>query len=533
MTPKLLAPPVLAVLTLALAACGEKSPQQQAAAPVEVTAVTVQARNVPAVFEFVGKTESSRKVSINARVDGFLDKRVYQEGAMVKEGDVLFLMDRKPFEARLAAAKAALEQQQARLQTADANLSRTRPLAAQNAVSQKDLDDAVGQQQAAAAAVEAAKADVINAELNLSYCTIRSPVSGLSSFAQVQEGTYVSIQNSLLTTVSALSPMRVNFSVSENQILRNRDDQAAGRLQMPKDREFDVQLILADGSTFDETGRITFADAEFSESTGTFLIRSEFRNAEALLRPGQFVRVKLLGATRPGAILVPKRAVQQGAQGSFVWVVDKESKAEFRPVQTGEWVGDDWIITDGLNAGDVVAVDGAIKLRAAAPVKVSGPPADSAKKKPTRPTGGALAAPAAKPQTPGAATGSSAAPPPAAGAPTHPTVASPSVQVRGAVYFPRASAELTLNAREVIGDLASALKASAQRIELTGYTDRTGHEAYNRELGKRRAQAVRDALVAAGVSADRITLKPPANIVGAGGDVEARRVEIAAGSDAR
>ncbi|HSO07983.1 MAG TPA: efflux RND transporter periplasmic adaptor subunit, partial [Pelomicrobium sp.] len=274
MTPKLLAPPVLAILTLALAACGEKTPQQQAPAPVEVTAVTVQAQDVPAVFEFVGKTESSRKVSINARVDGFLDKRVYQEGAMVKEGDVLFLMDKKPFEARLAAAKGALEQQQARLQTADANLSRTRPLAAQNAVSQKDLDDAIGQQQAAAAAVESAKADVINAELNLSYCTIRTPVSGLSSFAQVQEGTYVNIQNSLLTTVSALSPMRVNFSVSENQILQSRDEQAGGRLKMPVDQEFDVQVILADGRTFEETGRITFADAEFSESTGTFLIRS-------------------------------------------------------------------------------------------------------------------------------------------------------------------------------------------------------------------------------------------------------------------
>ena len=511
MTPKLLAPPVLAILTLALAACGEKTPQQQAPAPVEVTAVTVQAQDVPAVFEFVGKTESSRKVSINARVDGFLDKRVYQEGAMVKEGDVLFLMDKKPFEARLAAAKGALEQQQARLQTADANLSRTRPLAAQNAVSQKDLDDAIGQQQAAAAAVESAKADVINAELNLSYCTIRTPVSGLSSFAQVQEGTYVNIQNSLLTTVSALSPMRVNFSVSENQILQSRDEQAGGRLKMPVDQEFDVQVILADGRTFEETGRITFADAEFSESTGTFLIRSEFKNAQGLLRPGQFVRVKLLGAKRPNAILVPKRAVQQGAQGSFVWVVTKEGKAEFRPVQTGEWVGDDWIITQGLQAGEVVAVDGAIKLRAEAPVKVSGPPAEPAAKQPDSPKGSARSpAAAAKPQASGAAT---AGPAPAASvdakAAPQPEVLPPAMQLRAAVYFPRASAQLTLNAREIIDELAAALKNTTQPIELTGYTDRTGQEAYNRELGKRRAQAVRDALVAAGVSADRITLKPP------------------------
>lgn len=530
MTSKLLAPSLFAAVTLALSACGEKTPQQQAPGPVEVTAVAVQAQDVPAVFEFVGKTESSRKVSINARVDGFLDKRVYQEGSTVKEGDVLFLMDKKPFESRLEAAQAALGEQQARLQTANANLARIRPLAAQNAVSQKDLDDAIGQQQAAAAAVEAAKADVINAELNLSYCTIRSPVSGLSSFAQVQEGTYVSIQNSLLTTVSALSPMRVNFSVSENQILRNRDEQAAGRLKMPADRQFDVQVILADGSTFGETGRITFADAEFSESTGTFLIRSEFKNAQGLLRPGQFVRVKLFGATRPNAIRVPKRAVQQGAQGSFVWVVNKEGKAEFRPVQTGEWVGDDWIITQGLTPGEVVAVDGAIKLRAEAPVKLSGPPAGT---KPTSPGRGTPGSPAAPSEPTAGAANAGSAPAAAAGAGTPPGVHPPGTEGRAAIYFPRGSAKLTLNARERIEDMAPALKASSQQIELTGYTDRTGQEAYNRELGKRRAQAVRDALVAAGISAERIALKPPPDIVAAGGDDEARRVEVVTRRDAR
>ena len=523
----------LAAACLVATACGDKVPPAPAAAPVEVTAVTVTPRDVPDVFEFVGKTESSRKVNINARVEGFLDRRVYQEGAMVREGDVLFLMERKPFEARLEAARAALGEQQARLQTANANLARIRPLAAQNAVSQKDLDDAVGQQQAAAAAVEAARADVINAELNLSYCTIRSPVSGLSSFAQVQEGTYVSYANSLLTSVSALSPMRVNFSVSENQILRSRDEQAAGRLRMPGDRQFDVQVVLADGSTFAETGRITFADAEFSETTGTFLIRSEFRNADGLLRPGQFVRVKLFGAIRPNAILVPKRAVQQGAQGSFVWVVNKESKAEFRPVQTGEWVGDDWIITQGLQAGEVVAVDGAIKLRAEAPVKVAGPPASPAGSPP-----GAMAAAAGgagpgagSPAAPGPGTatmaggGSPSAPAEAAAAPSAP-------EARAVVYFARASAELTLNAHEIVRDFAAA-SAGAGPVVVTGYTDRSGAEAYNRDLGKRRAQAVRDALVAAGIGAQRIALTAPADVVGTGDDDEARRVEITARRDAR
>lgn len=352
-----------------LTACQDSPKPAPAHPPIEVTAVTVEPKDLPAELEFVGKTESSRKVQIHARVEGFLDQRVYQEGVIVKAGDVLFVLDRKPFKARLAAAKAALAEQQARLHTAQANLRRVRPLAAQNAVSQKDLDDAIGQTQAAAAAVEAAKADVINAELNLSYTTIRTPVTGLASFAVIQEGTYVNFQNSLLTYVSALSPMRVNFSVSENQLLNFRDQVTAGKVRKPDKDNFQVEIMLADGKIFPERGRITFADAEFSETTGTYLIRAELPNKEGTLRPGQFVRVRVLGAIRPEAILVPKRAVMQGAQGSFVWVIASDNKAELRPVTTGEWYGDDWIITAGLKQGEIVAVDGAIKLQVDAPVK--------------------------------------------------------------------------------------------------------------------------------------------------------------------
>ncbi|MDX1486900.1 MAG: efflux RND transporter periplasmic adaptor subunit, partial [Acidiferrobacterales bacterium] len=319
---------LLAALGLGLlSACQDPSKPATAQPPIEVTVVTIEPRDIPAELEFVGKTESSRKVQIHARVEGFLDRRVYQEGTIVKAGDVLFILDRKPFEARLAAAKAALAEQQARLETAQANLKRVRPLAAQNAVSQKDLDDAVGQTQAAAAAVEAAKADVINAELNLSYTTIRTPVTGLASFAVIQEGTYVNFQNSLLTYVSALSPMRVNFSISENQILNFRDQVTAGAVRKPAQGDFEVEIVLADGGVFPEKGRITFSDAEFSEATGTYLVRAELPNENGLLRPGQFVRVRVLGATRPQAILVPKRAVMQGAQGSFVWVVSGDNTA--------------------------------------------------------------------------------------------------------------------------------------------------------------------------------------------------------------
>ncbi len=356
-------------LLLLTASCGRHERPTATRQAVAVTTVTVQPKDVPKVYEFVGTTESSRKVQIRARVDGFLDERVYAEGTMVERGQKLFVMDKKPFEARLSAAKAALGEQEARLRTADANLARVKPLAAQNAVSQKELDDATGQQQAAAAAVEAAKAAVTDAELQLGYTTIESPLRGLSSYAQVEDGTYVSVSNSLLTTISAITPIRVSFSVSENQVLRARDEVAQGRLRFPKDDAFVVEIVLADGSLFGEKGKITFRDAEFSEQTGTFLIRAEFPNADETLRPGQFVRVHLTGAVRPEAVLVPKVAVQQGAKGSFVFTV-KDGKAERRPVTMGDWVGDDWIVEQGLQAGDVVVVEGAIKLSPGAPVSV-------------------------------------------------------------------------------------------------------------------------------------------------------------------
>lgn len=357
-------------ILLGIGGCTEEVTGPQAAPPTEVTAVTVTPKAIPATYDFVGKTESTRKVEIRARVQGFLDKRSYAEGEIVKAGQTLFLMDRKPFEARLKVAKAALGQQEARLRTARANLNRVRPLAAENAVSQKDLDDAIGQEQAAAAAVEAAKAEVIGAELDLGYTSIRSPLQGLSSYAVVTEGSYVDFSNSLLTSVSVLSPMRVSFSVSENQILKVRDETALGQLRRPERADYEVEIVLADGSVFPEKGRITFADAEFSETTGTYLVRAEIPNRDASLRPGQFVRARLLGAVRPGAIVVPKRAVLQTAQGSMVFVISKDGTAEPRPLILGDWYQEDWIVTQGLRGGETVAVDGAIKLRPGAPVKI-------------------------------------------------------------------------------------------------------------------------------------------------------------------
>jgi multidrug efflux pump subunit AcrA (membrane-fusion protein) len=199
------------------------------------------------------------------------------------------------------------------------------------------LDDATNSERGAAAAVEAAKAKVAEAELNLGYTIIRAPITGLSSFATKHDGSYIGPgADSMLTYVAALDPMRINFSLSENQVLRIREEIKAGRLVVPPDNSFDVEVILGDGTVHPKRGELTFSDLAFSRETGTFLVRAEVPNPDDDLRPGQFVRARLIGAVRPKAILVPKRAVLQGAQGSFVWVVGADGKAELRPLELGD-----------------------------------------------------------------------------------------------------------------------------------------------------------------------------------------------------
>jgi len=361
--------PALVAALAILAGCGKAPPPTETRGPVEVTVQTIVPRDTPVRFEYVGQTQSSRQVQIVARVAGFLEQRVYTEGSLVKAGQLMFLQDPKPFQASLDAALAAMAQQQARLQTATDNLNRVRPLVALNALSKKDLDDATGAQQAAAAAVDAARANVEQAKLNLGYTRIATPVTGLSSFAKVQDGAYVGADNSLLTYVEQVDPIYVNFSISENDLLKVRDDAAAGRLRMPGREDFEVEVVLADGRAFPGKGRITFANADFNQKTGTYLLRATLPNPKAELRPGQFVRVRVSGAVRPNAITVPQPAVLQGAKGHFVIVVDKEGKAAVRPVEAGSWIGDDWFIDRGLAAGDVVVVDGMVRLTPGAPVK--------------------------------------------------------------------------------------------------------------------------------------------------------------------
>jgi membrane fusion protein (multidrug efflux system) len=411
--------PVLAAL--ALAACSKQEAKGPAAPPVtEVGVMHVALRDVPLTFDFVGETQSSQQVEIRARVNGFLEQRLYTEGALVKAGEVLFRMDQKPFKAALDAALAELAQQQARLTTARANLARVRPLAARNALSQKDLDDSTGNEQAAAAAVEQARANVTNARLNLGYTTITSPVAGLSSFAKKQVGSYIDASNSLLTYVAKLDPIWVNFSLSENEVLRSQSEQASGELKMPARGALEVEIVLADGTRYAQRGHIAFADAAFNSETGTYLVRAELPNPNGTLRPGQFVRVHVMGASRTRAITVPQEAVVQGQRGQSVWTVSKDNKAESRVIEVGEWSEGNWVVRSGLREGDVVVVDGSLRLAPGAPVKpviaqprprvAEGPPSTA----PANAAGTPHAVPPAVPPagaTPNAPTPSPATPP--------------------------------------------------------------------------------------------------------------------------
>jgi membrane fusion protein (multidrug efflux system) len=382
--------PVAALALISLAAC-KKPPAEAPRAAVDVTVVTVATRTTPVEFEFTAQTQSSREVEIRARVDGFLEKRMYTEGALVEANQIMFLMDKRPFEAALQTAKGALSQQQARLLVTKQNLARVQPLAAMNALSKKDLDDAVGNEKSAEAAVIAAQGEVQTAQLNLSYTTIRSPLKGLSSFARVQEGSYVTpTQSGLLTYVYQLDPMWVNFSISENELLTYREQIQKGQLRFPPDNKFDVTVIQADGSVYPQTGRIDFTNPAFSTQTGTFLVRASFSNPKGTLRPGQFVKARVSGALRPNAILVPQRAVLQGAKSHFVWVLDDQSKPHQRVIDVGEWHGDDWFITSGLRAGERVIVDGAIRVGADSQVRVVSAPAEGAP--PAAPASAAMSA---------------------------------------------------------------------------------------------------------------------------------------------
>jgi membrane fusion protein (multidrug efflux system) len=365
--------PLLVVLVASLAAgCSREAPAPQRPVP-QVTVVTVAPKTIPHIISFVAQTESSRQVDIVARVSGFLDRIAYQEGELVKEGQLLFQLDPRPFRAQLDAAKGELFAQQARYATAKANLERVKPLAEQDALSRADLDKAQGDFDSANAAVFAAQAKVREQELNLGYATILAPVTGLASRSAQRQGAYINAmsESAKLTYVAALDPIWVNFSVSQNQTTKVRDMIGKGQLIAPKDQAYEVELVMSDGALYPEKGKINFADPSFSQETGSFMVRAQLPNPDRLLRPGMFVTARVSGATRPDAIVVPQLAVQQGSNGHLVYVVKQDGNAEVRPVIVGDYQGDkDIVIMSGLQAGDRVVVDGAMRVVPGQPVKI-------------------------------------------------------------------------------------------------------------------------------------------------------------------
>jgi len=309
---------------------------------------------------------------VRPRVAGIIVRRNFDEGKPVKEGQSLYSIDPAPFEAAVAKAEADVAAADAREQQARRNAARLKPLIADKAVSQKELDDALSAESIGAADLKAAKAQLVQAKLNLGYTRVESPISGIASRSQRSEGSLVQGPDVLLTTVVQVHPIWVYFGVPDNEQARLQKEIEAGRLQLPKNG-FEVELRLADGTVFPHKGRVNFSDVRISAATGTRDARAEVPNPDSRLRPGEFVRVVLKGAVRPAALTVPQRAVLEGPQGKLVFIVDEKSTAQPRPVELGDWAGNDWIVTNGLKPGDRVIVDGLMKLGPGAPVKLADP----------------------------------------------------------------------------------------------------------------------------------------------------------------
>lgn len=356
---------------LLAAGCGP-SGSQPAFPPPLVSVTTVEAKDVPVTYEYVAQTAGFREVEVRARVTGILLKRNYREGAAVRQGESLFIVDPAPFQVALARAQADLGVAEARLAQAKRESARLKPVIEAKAASQKELDDALSAEQIAEAEVNSIRARLNEAKLNVDYSRVESPISGIASRALASEGTLVSGPGVLLTTVTQTDPMYVIFGVPDREFLAMRRDVEAGRLTIPEGGRFKVSVKLADGSLYGQTGVINFADVRVNAQTGTSEARAVVDNPGNQLRAGEFARVVLHGAVRPGAIVVPQRAVLESPKGKFAYVIDAEGKAEPRPLEVGDWTEGGWIINSGLKPGDRVIVDGVLKIGPGAPVKVAG-----------------------------------------------------------------------------------------------------------------------------------------------------------------
>lgn len=349
--------------------CSQKELPAQTPPP-EVEVVTVTARTVPDEPEFIGQTQAFRPVEIRPQVTGIIKQLFFTEGRNVKKGDKLYLIDPVPFKAAYLNSNARVAQAQARLIQAQQEVARVKPLLEEQAVSQKNVDDAVAEMLSAKAGLEAAQSDVIKAKFDLDNTLIVAPVNGRIGRSHFYEGRLVSAQTTLLTTIDQLDPMYVNVNVPESYLLRRRRELAEHKVQRPDIFQLRGIMTFSDGSVYPEEGVLDFSDVSLRPETGTLQGRFTFPNPEggfspghSYFYPGQFVRIRIKGYIRTDAILIPQRAVQQGPSGSFVYVIGEQDKAELRPVDATSWHRKDWLIESGLKPGERVVVEGFHRVR--------------------------------------------------------------------------------------------------------------------------------------------------------------------------
>jgi membrane fusion protein (multidrug efflux system) len=337
-----------------LAACGGHG-EQNGEKPIPVTTQQVEPRSVPLVMEAVGRTEGSKEVEIRARVSGIVQKRLYDEGSFVRAGAPLFQIERAPFEIALAHAKATADQAEATNEQARRETDRLHGLLANAAVSKRLAEEAETAYRTATAQLAAARAAVHEAELNLSYTSVVAPITGVTGRALHSEGSLVTANtdSSLLTTMSQTHPVWVRFALSEAEHLN---------LRKAGEERSDIGLVLANGETYGARGHLNFAASTVDQQMGTVQLRAEFPNPQLQILPGQFATVHVEAGSQ-SVLAVPQSAVLQGDLGRYVWVIDSGGKAAQRAVDVGAWVGQDWIIRNGLNAGDTVILDNLMKLK--------------------------------------------------------------------------------------------------------------------------------------------------------------------------
>lgn len=356
---------VMGLLLILFAGCSEEKAASLSPPVPQVEVVTLKTQTVTDEPEFIGQTEAFRPVEIRSQVTGIIKKVFFIEGRNVKKGDRLYLIDPVPFKGEYLSAKAKVTQAKARLVQAKQDLARVKPLLEEQAVSQKDVDDAVAEGLAAKAALEAAQGDLVKSRFDLGNTLITAPVNGRIGRSRFYEGRLVSAQTDLLTTVDQLDPMYVIVSVPESYLLRRRRELAEHKVQRPDLFQLRGVMTFADGSMYPHEGKLDFADVGLRSETGTLQGRFVFPNPEggfspgkSYFYPGQFVKIRLKGYIRTEAILVPQRAVQHGPKGTFVNVVVPDDKIEVREVHVTSWKGSDWLIEDGLHSGERVVVEG-------------------------------------------------------------------------------------------------------------------------------------------------------------------------------